>query len=81
MSNKFKIIISSDLDYEELCAEIYYGDQFVAILTQENGFENLEIEIYTAENNKIWVFKFKEFETILKEAKDQLWKMRKKNNL
>ena len=78
MKNEFKIVISSDLDYEDLCAEIYFDNQFVAILTQEKGFENLLIEIYPPENKKNWSFKFSDFETILKNAKEQLWKMRKK---
>jgi hypothetical protein len=78
MKNDFKLIISSDLDYEELCAEIYFDNQFVAILTQEKGFENLVIEIYPPKNQKIWLFKFSEFEKILKKAKEKLWEMRKK---
>ncbi len=78
MKNHFKIIISSDLDYEELCAEIYFNDQFVAMLMQEKGFENLELEIYPSENKKTWLFKFSEFEKILKKAKEKLWEMRKK---
>ncbi|MFA6119334.1 MAG: hypothetical protein WC688_05405 [Parachlamydiales bacterium] len=78
MKNDFKIIISSDLSYEELCAEIYFDDQFVAILTQEEGFENLMIEIYPPENKKMWLFKFSEFEKTLITAKEKLWKMREK---
>lgn len=31
----FDIIISSDTQYEELCAEIYFNREFVAIITQE----------------------------------------------
>ncbi|MBA3604321.1 MAG: hypothetical protein H0W50_11955 [Parachlamydiaceae bacterium] len=46
MESKFKIIMSSDIDYDELCAEIYYENQFIAIINQEKGLENLEIEIY-----------------------------------
>lgn len=46
MTSKFKILISSDIDYDELCAEIFFEDQFVGILTQEKGFKNLKIEIY-----------------------------------
>jgi len=78
MKNEFKIVISSYVDYEDLCAEIYFDNQFVAILTQEEGFENLLIEIYPPENKKHWSFKFSDFEAILKKAKEQLWKMRKK---
>jgi hypothetical protein len=77
MTSRFKIIMSSDLNYNELCAEIFFEDQFVGILTQEQGFENLEIEIHPPQNKKFWIFKFSEFETVLKSAKEALWEMRK----
>jgi len=78
MKKQFKIVISSDLDYEELCAEIYFDNQFVAIITQEKGFENLELEIYPPDKKKSWIFNFLEFEKILKKAKEILWEMHKK---
>lgn len=77
MISKFKIIMSSDLDYEELCAEIYFEDQFVAMLTQENGIENMEIEIHPPQNKKFWSFKFSDFETIMESAKKSLYDMKK----
>ena len=77
MTSKFKILISSDINYDELCAEIFFEDQFVGILTQENGLENLEIEIYPHPNKKFWDFKFSEFEAALKSAKEALREMRK----
>ena len=69
--------MSSDIQYDDLCAEIYFEDQFFAIVTQEEGFENLEIEIYPPPNEKFWQFKFSQFEEVLKSAKDALWDMRK----
>lgn len=77
MNRDFKILISSDLEYEELCAEIYFQDQFVAMLTQENGIENLEIQIHPPKNAPFWVFKFSEFELALQSAKSALLDMRK----
>ena len=77
MTSKFKIILSSDVDYNELCAEIFFEGQFVAILTQEHGFENLEIEIHPPRNKETWVFKFSEFELILNSAKKALLDMQK----
>ena len=79
MISKFKIIISSDSEYEDLCAEIYYEDQFVGILSQEFDFENLSIELYPSQNKKNWTFNFSEFEEVLRFAKNSLWEMRKKS--
>ncbi len=65
MKTKFKIIISSDQEYEELCAEIYYENRFVAILTQEKGFKNLEVAIYP-QTKETWIFKFSDFLEVFK---------------
>lgn len=77
MTDKFRIVISSDEEYEDLCAEVYYEDQFVCILSQEKGFENLEIDIYSPKNRAYWNFQFSEFEKVINLAKEALWKMRK----
>jgi hypothetical protein len=39
-----KIIIASDVDYEKLIAEIYRNDEFIALLQQEDGVEDIKIE-------------------------------------
>lgn len=75
----FNIIISSDTQYEELCAEIYYDRQFVAIITQEQGVENSIIEIEPPKNRKNWKFNYFEFIEILKAAQNNLEKMKKKS--
>lgn len=74
---KFRIDIGSDLEYEDLVADIYFEDRFVAMLTQEQGFENLEIEIYPPETQKFWVFKFSEFDEAIQYAKRRLWELRR----
>ncbi len=68
----FNIIISSDIQYEKLCAEIYFNMEFVAIITQELGIENPVIEIYPPKNKPAWTFNYFEFAEILKVALDQL---------
>ncbi len=75
---KFRVDIVGDLDYEDLIADIYYENQFVAMLTQENGFENLEIEIHPPQNQKSWVFSFAEFDEAIQYAKNRLWELRKR---
>jgi hypothetical protein len=39
-----EILLSSDSDYDELTAEIFYKGKFVALLNQDDGVENLKIE-------------------------------------
>ena len=42
-----EILLSSDSDYEELTAEIFYKGKFIALLNQDDGVENLKIEFPT----------------------------------
>ena len=45
MSNSgIEILLSSDSDYEEVTAEIFYNGRFIALLNQDDGLENLKIE-------------------------------------
>lgn len=42
--DQLKIVIASDVDYEELIAEIYCNDEFIALLQQEDGIDDIKIE-------------------------------------
>lgn len=42
--DQLKIIIASDVDYEKLIAEIYRNDEFIALLQQEDGADNIKVE-------------------------------------
>jgi hypothetical protein len=75
--NKFRIDIADDLDYGDLIADIYFEDQIIAMLTQEHGFENMEIKIYPPKTRDFWAFKFSEFEEAIQYAKLRLWELRK----
>lgn len=69
-------MISSDLDYNELCAELYFENQFVGIVTQEEGIDNMKIEIQAPKDNKYWHFNFREFKDALIAAEKALLEMR-----
>ena len=77
LHEKFRTDIVGDLDYEELIADIYFQDKILAVLTQENGFQNLRIKIYPPQNQESWDFSFDEFEAIIHSAKQRLWELRK----
>lgn len=75
----FEMIISSDIQYEELCAEIYFDGEFVAIVTQEQGIENAIIEIDPPKNLPNWRFNYSGFIRILEDAYSILEEMKKKS--
>lgn len=41
---EFDYLIASDDTHEKVFIEIYYQKKFVALISQENGLDNLEIE-------------------------------------
>ncbi len=49
MNDKYqlKIVIASDVDYKNLIAEIYCDDQYVALLQQEDGKDEVKVEFGT----------------------------------
>jgi hypothetical protein len=75
MKENFEIVISSDIDYDDLCAEIYYKDQIVAMLSQENGVDNMIIDIYSSKN-ECWKFNLNDFDKIVLKAKKMLLEMK-----
>jgi len=68
----FEMIISSDNDYEELCAEIYFNGEFVGIITQEEGIYNPMIEFYPPKGKESWKFNFFELIEFLKTAESEI---------
>lgn len=57
MNKKFTVEVCSDLDYEEMVADVSYENQTIAMITQEKGIDNMEIEIFLPEK-KIKSLKF-----------------------
>ncbi len=66
--NGFEIVISSDTLYDQLCAEIYFEGEFIAIVTQEDGIKKARVEIHPLSQTSKWSFNLSEFMTILDEA-------------
>jgi hypothetical protein len=52
MKGGFRIGLASDVDYEELIAEIYLEDKLIALLSQDKGFRALRIEFPGCELNQ-----------------------------
>ncbi len=55
MEQKFKIIIGSPLDYENLVAYIWINNEEIALVQKEEGNDNLIIEFFEEKiNTKIY---------------------------
>lgn len=77
MAQDFEITVGSDEDYEDLIADIYYQKEFVCLLSQENGYTSLDMDIHPRPNGQSWKFKLSEFEGAIAQAKKRLWELRK----
>lgn len=74
---KFEFTVGSDINFENLVADIGFENNLLVLLTQEDGFHNLRIRIYPPENEEFWDFRLDEFEDIIHKAKKRLWELRK----
>ena len=73
----FEFTVASDIDFEDLIADIGFENNLVAYLTQEDGFKSMRIRIFPPQNRDFWDFKLDEFVEILNRAKQRLWELRK----
>ena len=73
----FEFTVASDIDFEDLIADIGFENNLVAYLTQEDGFKNMRIRIFPPQNRDFWDFKLDEFVEIFNRAKQRLWELRK----
>ena len=62
-------ITFKSLDTEDPHAEIYFGEKdMVAIINQEKGIENPNIELWPKPDGKPWEFDMKDFQKAVKSA-------------
>ena len=78
MNKKFIIEVCSDLDYEEMVADVSYENHTIATVTQENGIDAMEIEIFTPSGGmQSWKFLLNDFMEAITFAKNRLVEMKK----
>ena len=46
MNNKFTIKLCSDLDYEEMVADISYENHTIAMISQDEGIDRMKIVLF-----------------------------------
>lgn len=69
--------IGSDPEFKDLVADIGIQDQLIALLTQEEGYENMRIRIFPPINQKFWDLNLKDFENAIENAKKRLYDLKK----
>lgn len=73
----FTVEVGSDQEHEDLIAEILFGGEVVAVISQERGPGILEIKFVERESGKPWSFPLSEFELVVKKARERLLELKK----
>ncbi len=78
MNPRFRITVGSDPDHEDLVGDLYFDDQIVCVMTQEEGFDEMQIEIFSPKDGGTWKFALTDFEKAVAALKGRLWELRRK---
>ena len=74
----FRISVGDDPEHEDLTAEIYYKDVYVALISQEKGLDQAVIELQpNPHQDGVWTFDLSEFSEVIERAKRRLWDLRR----
>lgn len=73
----FEIQVMDDPDYEDLIAEVLYKGEYCFLLSQEAGFQNMEIRVQCRPSGLSWQFTLIELENAIGRAKERLWTLRR----
>lgn len=77
MNPRFRFTVGSEPEHEDLVGDLYFDDRIVCVLTQEGGFEAMQIELHGPPEGGPWSFPLADFEAALGALKQQLWKLRR----
>jgi hypothetical protein len=78
MNPRFRFTVGSEPDYEDLVGDLYFDDHIVCVLTQEAGFEAMQIEIHSPPDGSTWTFPLADLETALDALKQRMRELRRR---
>ncbi|HEX8279706.1 MAG TPA: hypothetical protein VF540_13470 [Segetibacter sp.] len=77
LDENWRVVLLFPDEFNDFIAEIYYQDVFLCMISQESGYDQLDIEIASKPNGEDWNFKLSDFEKAVERAKQRLWDLRK----
>jgi hypothetical protein len=72
----FRIFKKEDEDHREAFVEIHFQGIFFGRITQEDGLEKLQIEIYNCPQSDHWTFPLDDFLKMIELSKQKLCDLR-----
>jgi hypothetical protein len=77
MNSRFRFTVGSEPEYEDLVGDLYFDDRIVCVITQEGGFDALQIQLYGPPEGRAWAFSLSDFEEALTALKKRMWELRR----
>jgi hypothetical protein len=77
MKPRFRITVGSEPEYEDLVGDLYFEDQILCVLTQEEGFKAMKIKLFCQRDGGTWSFDLADFEEALAALKQRMWELRR----
>lgn len=77
MNPRFRITVGSEPDHEDLVGDIYFDQNIVCVLTQEGGFDAMQMRLFPPPGGGTWDFFLRDFEEALAAVKKRMWELRR----
>ena len=77
MNSRFRITVGSEPEYEDLVGDLYFDDHIVCVLTQEEGFQAMQMKLFGQADGGAWSFRLADFEEALAVLKERMWELRR----
>jgi len=77
MNSRFRFTVGSEPYIEDLVGDLYFDDQIVCVLTQEEGLEAARMKLFCKPDRAAWDFPLADFEETLNALKQRMWELRR----
>lgn len=77
INRDFRVDILFPNEFQDMIAEIYFRNEFLCLISQDEGYDSIDVEIVNKSKDANWKFKLADFEEAIVYAKKRLWELRK----
>ena len=77
---KVRLVALSDPDHDDLIAEVYLDDECLMIVSQEEGFDSLDVQLLPRPNGQHWDLKYDLLIDLLQKCRNRLWELRRNSS-
>lgn len=78
MATRISIEVWSDVEYEQLTAEIYVDGEFFGLVSEERGPTLFDVEVHSRQSGLPWRLTLEELRTAVDQAASRLLRMRRR---